>query len=134
MKGLHVILLYVVFLTILVSSLLPSRADGGWLFGPDTTEECRDDYIGDGKTDLAVRLIVKACNVMFSGEGREEWADCILEHVGDTGSDTAIKLMAMSCSNKANNKASKRDKCLLAKLPGSVAEQAAKLIAQSCSN
>ena len=125
---------YLVALVTMAGGLIPSEAEAVWPFGPDSAEECRDDYVGDGKTDLAVRLIAKACNELFGDNNREEWADCILEHVGDTGSDTAIKLIARSCSNKANSGASKRDKCLLKKLPGTDAELAAKQIARSCSN
>lgn len=134
MRVIQAILLYVIALTFVFAGLVPSRADGDWFFGPDTAEECRDDYIGDGDTDLAVQLIARACYLLFSDENSEEWADCILENIGDTGSDTAIKLIATACSNKANNKASKRDECLLSKLPGTDAELAAKQIARSCSN
>ena len=125
---------YLVALVAMSGSLLPSQADAVWPFGPNSAEECRDEYVRDGKTDLAVRLIARACTELFGDNDREEWADCVLEHVGDTGSETAIKLIAKSCSNKAKNGASKRDKCLLKKLPGTDSELAAKRTAYSCNS
>lgn len=111
---------------------VPSQTRAGWLFGPDTAEECRSEYVGQAESDLAVRLIAKACNDLFAGAGREKWAECILDHVTDTRSDTAIKLIARSCANKAGDGASKQDKCLLAKLPGTNVDTAAAQIAHSC--
>ena len=108
----------------------PSSA--GRLFGPDSPEECREDYISGAETDLAVKLVYNACSQLFKKEGRHEWAECILEYTADTGSDVAIKVIASACSRMANNGAKKEDRCLLKKLPGTSSDLAAKQITYAC--
>ena len=83
-------------------------------------------------TDMAVRLIFRACGELFKDNGREEWAECILDNTANTGSDLAIRMIATVCSRTEKNNDSKADRCILRKLPGTDSDLATKQIVKSC--